>query len=235
MVDSSECYSSEDLLSHTWGVMNISSEQYKSCSQQIKKRCNDIGYPVPPVPVTYSIPIETETFEQQVSVAQGKNTARASGHAESKSNTELPECITLGFSGSTEGCTTYCTDNGLEFSDYAQIGDDGTVTCMCTKDGTTTNVCMKPLPGPNTKGEPCTNFGITDSKTCTDYRDQSGGWETAETGDKVTSSSCACGSIVGVTTEPFSCTTTTSSSSALSLLLPGAVVTVTTYLITMGI
>jgi len=150
---------------------------------------------------------------------------------------ELPECSTLGFSGSTEGCTTYCTDNGLEFSDYAQIGDLGTVTCMCTKDGTTTNVCIKPLAGPNTEGKPCTDFGITDNQSCTDYCNGFGEWDTTETGGKITSSSCTCGSIDGVTTKPFYCTSAlgTSSSSALSLLLPGAVVTVTTYLITMGI
>ena len=98
--------------------------------------------------------------------------------------------------------------------------------CMCNKDGTTTNVCIKPPPGPNTEGKPCTDFGITDETTCTDYCNGVGEWDTTET-DGNGSSSCTCGS--------FSCTTTTSSSSALSLLLPGVVVTVTTYLITMGI
>jgi hypothetical protein len=161
------------------------------------------------------------------------NAAAIAVQSESESE-ELPECSTLGFSGSTEGCTTYCTDNGLEFSDYAQIGDDGTVTCMCTKDGTTTNVCIKPLAGPNTEGKPCTNFGITDNQSCTDYCNGFGEWDTTTDG-KVTSSSCACGSIGGVTTKPFSCATTTSSSSALSLLLPGVVVTVTAYLIAMVI
>ena len=211
----------------------ISEEPAESCIQQIKDRCAAIGHPLPSVASASQGAMKT--FEQQVSVAQGKNTGVA-GHAESKSsNAELPECITLGFSGSTKGCTTYCTDNGLEFSDYAQIGDDGTVTCMCTKDGIVTNVCIKPVAGPNTAGEPCTNFGITDNQSCTDYCNGAGGWETVTTDGKVTSFLCNCGSIVGVTTEPFSCTTTTSSSSALSLLLPGVVVTVTTYLIAMVI
>jgi hypothetical protein len=215
------------------------SEPYETCLQQIKDRCASIGHPV--TSATSINQGEIKTFEQQVSMAQGKDTnTRAAGHEESKSsNTELPECITLGFSGSTAGCTTYCTDNGLEFSDYAQIGDDGTVTCMCTKDGTTTNVCIKPLAGPNTEGKPCTNFGITDNQSCTDYCNGFGEWDTTETDGKITSSSCACGSIDidGSLRSGFYCTSGlgTSSSSALSLLLPGAVVTVTTYLITMGI
>ena len=176
---------------------------------------------------------EMRTFEQQVSVAQDKNT-RASGHAESKSNTELPECSTLGIARSTEGCTTYCTDKNLGSGglNIGIIGDDTVGTCSCTLDGTTTNVCIRSPPGPNTEGKPCADFGVTDAKTCRDYclpastLTKIGDYEIV---------SCTCGSIGDVTTEPFSCSSTTSSSSALSLLLPGVVVTVTTYLITMVI
>ena len=176
---------------------------------------------------------EMKTFEQQVSVAQGKDT-RASGNGELKSITELPECSTLGIARSTEGCTTYCTDKNLGSGglNIGIIGDDTVGTCSCTLDGTTTNVCIRSPPGPNTEGKPCADFGVTDAKTCRDYclpastLTKIGDYEIV---------SCTCGSIGDVTTKPFSCTTTTSSSSALSLLLPGVVVTVTTYLIAMVI
>jgi len=208
------------------GPTRVSKEQAGRCVQQIKDRCAEIGYPAPSANQD-----EMKTFEQQVSVAQGKDT-RASGHAESKSNTKPPECSTLGIAGTPEGCTTYCTDKNLGSSSYGIIGD-GTVTCSCTLDGTTTNVCIRSPPGPNTEGKPCTDIGITDWKTCRDYCLPAS--TLTKFGDDAEIVSCTCGSIDGVTTEPFSCTTTTSSSSALSLLLPGAVVTVTTYLITMGI
>ena len=177
---------------------------------------------------------EMKTFEQQVSVAQGKDT-KASGNGESKSSPELPECSTLGIARSTEGCTTYCTDKNLGSSSYGYgIIGDGTVTCSCTKDGNITNVCTKPLAGPNTEGKPCTDFDIMDWKACRDYCLPAS--TLTNFGDDAEIVSCTCGSIDGVTTEPFSCTaTTTSSSSALSLLLPGVVVSVTTYLITMVI
>ena len=174
---------------------------------------------------------EMKTFEQQVSVAQGENT-RVASHAESKSsNTELPECSTLGIAKSTEGCTAYCTDKNLGSSSYGYgIIGDGTVTCSCTKDGNITNA----VAGPNTEGKPCTDFGITDWNTCRDYCLPAS--TLTKFGDDAEIVSCTCGSIGDVTTEPFSCTSTTSSSSALSLLLPGVVVTVTTYyLITMVI
>ena len=196
----------------------------------------DIGYPVTFTSANQG-EMKMKTFEQQVSVAQGNNT-RASGHAESRSETELPECITLGFSGSAEGCTTYCTDHNFDYSGYGQIGKENTITCSChnVTTGIRTNVCTRSPPGPNTEGKPCTDFGIASPKTCTDYcnHDAPGGWSTTfNKGGKVVNFSCTCISIGCVTTEPFSCTA--SSSSALSLLLPGVVVTVTTYLITMVI
>jgi hypothetical protein len=179
---------------------------------------------------------EMKTFKQQVSVAQGKDT-KASGNGESKSITELPECSTLGIARSNEGCTTYCTENSLGSGGsgygYGIIDNNNYGVCSCTRDGTTTNVCIRSPPGPNTEGKPCTDFGITDWKACRDYCLPAS--TLTNFGDDAEIVSCTCGSIDGVTTEPFSCTATISSSSALSLLLPGVVVTVATYLITMGI
>ncbi len=214
---------------HNSNPNTLTEEPAESCIQQIKNRCAQINHPV--TSATSATQGEMKTFEQQVSVAQDKNT-RASGHAESKSNTELPECSTLGIAGTPEGCQQYCTENSLGSSNFSETNNSGATgmisTCGCTQDGTTTNVCIKSPPGPNTEGKSCTDLSITDNQSCTDYCNGFGEWDTTTDG-KVTSSSCTCGT--------FYCTSAlgTSSSSALSLLLPGAVVTVTTYLITMGI
>ena len=97
-------------------------------------------------------------------------------------------------------------------------------TCGCTQDGTTNkDVCIKPPAAPNTEGKSCAELGITTEAACNDVCSSVAATETMKP-DKFLSCTCLDGS-------GFSCTNKNNSSSALSLLLPGAVVTVTTYLI----
>ncbi len=53
-------------------TLTLTEEQAESCIQQIKDRCAEINHPVPSA--TSANQGEMTTFDQQVSVAQGKNT-----------------------------------------------------------------------------------------------------------------------------------------------------------------
>ena len=108
-----------------------------------------------------------KTFEQQVSEAQGKDTT-AAGHAESKSNTELPECSTLGIAETPEGCQQYCTENSLGSSNFSQTNNNGATgvisKCGCTQEVTTNkDVCAA-----DTEGKSCADLGITTQAACYD-------------------------------------------------------------------